>query len=157
MFAIGLPEMILILAIALIVIGPKKLPDLAKSLGRAMREFKKATTEFKETMDLDNDLKEVKSAFEDINDDIKGSLTESTPADSHDQLEAFSRESKDRDSDTIPKPGEKDHPDKVTSEQNDQMPEEEIEVQADAETLGEDLPSDNEEKQNGSEGAVKNG
>ena len=45
MFGIGMPEMILILAIALIVIGPKKLPDLAKSLGRAMREFKKATND----------------------------------------------------------------------------------------------------------------
>ena len=47
MFGIGMPELILILAIALIVIGPKKLPDLAKSLGRAMREFKRATSEFK--------------------------------------------------------------------------------------------------------------
>jgi sec-independent protein translocase protein TatB len=43
MFGIGMPEMFLILAIALIVIGPKKLPDLAKSLGRAFGEFKKAT------------------------------------------------------------------------------------------------------------------
>ena len=39
MFGIGMPEMILILAVALIVIGPKKLPDLAKSLGRAIGEF----------------------------------------------------------------------------------------------------------------------
>jgi len=71
MFGIGMPEMILILAIALIVIGPKKLPDLAKSLGRAMREFKKATNEFKETMQLDSEMADVKKAFNDINDDVK--------------------------------------------------------------------------------------
>jgi TatA/E family protein of Tat protein translocase len=71
MFGIGMPEMILILAIALIVIGPKKLPDLAKSLGRAMREFKKATNEFKETMQIDSELADVKKAFNDINDDVK--------------------------------------------------------------------------------------
>ena len=71
MFGIGMPEMILILAIALIVIGPKKLPDLAKSLGRAMREFKKATNEFKETIQLDSDLSDVKKAFNDINEDVK--------------------------------------------------------------------------------------
>ena len=71
MFGIGMPEMLLILAIALIVIGPKKLPDLAKSLGRAMREFKKATSEFKDTMQIDNELSEVKKAFDDINEDVQ--------------------------------------------------------------------------------------
>ncbi|CAB1056575.1 Twin-arginine translocation protein TatB [Olavius sp. associated proteobacterium Delta 1] len=71
MFGIGMPEMLLILAIALIVIGPKKLPDLAKSLGRAMREFKKATNEFKETMHIDSELAGVKNAFNDISDDVK--------------------------------------------------------------------------------------
>ena len=74
MFGIGMPEMLLILAIALIVIGPKKLPDLAKSLGRAMREFKKATNEFKETMQIDNELSDVKKAFDDINDDVKDAV-----------------------------------------------------------------------------------
>ena len=74
MFGIGMPEMILILAIALIVIGPKKLPDLAKSLGRAMREFKKATNEFKETMQIDNELSDVKKAFDDINEDVKDAV-----------------------------------------------------------------------------------
>ncbi len=74
MFGIGMPEMILILAIALIVIGPKKLPDLAKSLGRAMREFKKATNEFKETMQIDGELAEVKKAFDDINEDVKSAV-----------------------------------------------------------------------------------
>lgn len=66
MFGIGMPEMILILAVALIVIGPKKLPDLAKSLGKAMGEFKKATSDLKESMQIDTELKEVKSAFNDI-------------------------------------------------------------------------------------------
>lgn len=74
MFGIGMPEMLLILAIALIVIGPKKLPDLAKSLGRAMREFKKATNEFKETMQIDGELAEVKKAFDDINEDAKDAV-----------------------------------------------------------------------------------
>ena len=71
MFGIGMPEMILILAIALIVIGPKKLPDLAKSLGRAMNEFKKATREIKDSMDIDGDLQEVKNSFDDLNKDVK--------------------------------------------------------------------------------------
>lgn len=70
MFGIGMPEMILILAVALIVIGPKKLPDLAKSLGKAMGEFKKATSDLKESMQIDTELKEVKTAFNDINRDI---------------------------------------------------------------------------------------
>ena len=71
MFGIGMPEMILILAIALIVIGPKKLPDLAKSLGRAMNEFKKATREIKDSMDIDGDLQEVKKSIDDLNQDVK--------------------------------------------------------------------------------------
>jgi TatA/E family protein of Tat protein translocase len=78
MFGIGMPELLLLLAIALIVIGPKKLPDLAKSLGRAMREFKKATNEFKETIQIDEDLSDVKKAFDDLGDDIKGSISSKT-------------------------------------------------------------------------------
>lgn len=74
MFGIGMPEMLLILAIALIVIGPKKLPDLAKSLGRALREFKKATSELKESLELDDELKDVKKSFTDFSSDIKGSI-----------------------------------------------------------------------------------
>ena len=75
MFGIGMPEMLLILAIALIVIGPKKLPDLAKSLGRAMGEFKKATSEIKQSIGVDDDFKEVKETFTDIQKDIKGTVS----------------------------------------------------------------------------------
>jgi TatA/E family protein of Tat protein translocase len=74
MFGMGMPEILLILAIALIVIGPKKLPDLAKSMGRAMREFKKATSELKESLEIDSELGDVKKTFSDMNQDIKESV-----------------------------------------------------------------------------------
>jgi sec-independent protein translocase protein TatB len=70
MFGIGMPEMLLILAIALIVIGPKKLPDLAKSLGKAMGEFKKAAQELKNSFDIDDEIDGMKQGLKNIDKDI---------------------------------------------------------------------------------------
>ena len=70
MFGIGMPELILIAVVALIVLGPKKLPDLAKSMGRAVREFKKATSELKETFQVDSEFSEAKKAFEDFHTEV---------------------------------------------------------------------------------------
>ncbi len=64
MFNIGLPELLIVVAIALIVFGPNKLPELAKAFGRAMREFKKATEEVKESFEAETrDLEEIKSTL----------------------------------------------------------------------------------------------
>jgi len=68
MFGMGMPEIMLILAVALIVIGPKKLPGLAKSIGRAMGEFKNATRDFKRSIDLEDDLRDVKDSFDNLKD-----------------------------------------------------------------------------------------
>ncbi len=66
MFNIGLPELLIIVAIALIVFGPNKLPELAKAFGRAMREFKKATDEVKESFEAETkDLEELKTTITD--------------------------------------------------------------------------------------------
>jgi Tat protein translocase TatB subunit len=83
MFGIGLQELIIIAIIALIVVGPKKLPDLAKTLGKGFSEFKKATEGI--TDDLKDTLKDDKKPDD---DEWKNSLlmkkpeTEETKSDS---------------------------------------------------------------------------
>lgn len=58
MFGIGMTEMILIAALALVILGPKKLPDLARSLGKGFAEFKRATNELKSAIDLESKAEE---------------------------------------------------------------------------------------------------
>src|SRR5262245_18203206 len=59
MFDIGLQELVLIFVIALLVFGPKNLPQLGRSLGRAMREFRKASDEFKNTIETNLQMNEI--------------------------------------------------------------------------------------------------
>jgi TatA/E family protein of Tat protein translocase len=49
--SIGMPELILIFVVALLVFGPKKLPELGKSLGRGLAEFKRASDDLKKTIE----------------------------------------------------------------------------------------------------------
>ena len=91
MFNIGLPELLIIVAIALIVFGPNKLPELAKAFGKAMREFKKATEEMKESFEAETeDLKEIKSTLNEGKDAFLANLAEeiSTPPETWSQPEA---------------------------------------------------------------------
>lgn len=74
MFGIGMPEMLLILAVALIVIGPKKLPDLAKSMGKALGEFKRATNDLKQSIEQETGMDEVRDSLNEVNRDIKTSM-----------------------------------------------------------------------------------
>ena len=49
--SIGMPELIIILVIALIIFGPRKLPELGRSLGKSINEFKKASNELRSTLE----------------------------------------------------------------------------------------------------------
>lgn len=78
MFGIGFPELLVILAVALIVVGPSKLPDLARALGRGYAEFKRATDELKQTFDQDETVRGLKNEFREAQRhafSLKSSLT----------------------------------------------------------------------------------
>jgi sec-independent protein translocase protein TatA len=60
--SVGVPELIIIFTIALIIFGPRKLPELGKSLGRSLAEFKRASNELKSTLDEEIRSEERRSA-----------------------------------------------------------------------------------------------
>jgi TatA/E family protein of Tat protein translocase len=71
MFGIGMPELIVIFIVALLVFGPKKLPELGKALGRGLAEFKRATEEIKneissEVQEIEKQAADLKSQAADV-------------------------------------------------------------------------------------------
>jgi sec-independent protein translocase protein TatA len=60
--SIGMPELIIIFVIALIIFGPRKLPELGRSLGKSINEFKRASNELKNTLDEEIRVEETRSA-----------------------------------------------------------------------------------------------
>ena len=71
--SIGMPELIIIFVIALIIFGPRKLPELGKSLGRSLSEFKRASNELRSTLE-----EEIKIADSQGNESTKSTGNEST-------------------------------------------------------------------------------
>ena len=68
MFGIGMPELLVILGLALIILGPKKLPEIARGLGKAMREFRRATTDLREQ--FEEETKELKDVTDTIREEV---------------------------------------------------------------------------------------
>jgi len=80
MFGIGMPEMILILALALIVVGPDKLPDLARSLAKGIMELKKTAENLKESFSEEgNPLDEFRPDLEEAAKSLKHNLLDIPP------------------------------------------------------------------------------
>jgi TatA/E family protein of Tat protein translocase len=76
---LGFSEMLVIFIVALLVFGPKKLPELGKSLGKGIREFRKATNELKSTWedqvrDIQAPLSDVKRDIHEMGQDLKSNI-----------------------------------------------------------------------------------
>ncbi|MBU4581695.1 MAG: Sec-independent protein translocase protein TatB [Proteobacteria bacterium] len=70
MFGIGMPELLIIAVVALLVVGPKKLPDIAKALGKGLSEFRKATDSATETIKETLKTDELKKDIDGIKDSL---------------------------------------------------------------------------------------
>jgi sec-independent protein translocase protein TatA len=83
--SIGMPELILIFVVALLVFGPKKLPEIGKSLGKGLAEFKKASDELKKTIEREiedgkNEVASVASDFSSAGNTVAQSRPVAVPA-----------------------------------------------------------------------------
>lgn len=81
--SLGIPELILIFVVALIVFGPKRLPEIGRTLGKAMGEFKKATDDFKNTIEREvqvEELKQLASTTFPVHEAVSRSEPEPPPA-----------------------------------------------------------------------------
>ena len=70
--SIGPAELILIFIVALLVFGPKKLPEIGKSVGKAIREFKRTSEEIKGRIEDEIQASEIKDAARDLRDQVTG-------------------------------------------------------------------------------------
>jgi Tat protein translocase TatB subunit len=77
---LGGPELFLILLIALIVFGPRKLPEIGKSMGRMMAEFRKASNEFRQTIENEVEAEKIRDATRIEMPKLEVGLGETSPA-----------------------------------------------------------------------------
>jgi sec-independent protein translocase protein TatA len=69
--SIGLPELLLIFIIALLLFGPRKLPDIGKSLGKAMGEFRRASNDLQRSLEEEVAADELRAAKREVQDAVK--------------------------------------------------------------------------------------
>ena len=85
--SVGMPELLIIFVIALIIFGPRKLPELGKSLGRSLSEFKRASNDLRNTLDEEIRIED-KRADEDPRPKIAKEVEATPPAQASAQAQA---------------------------------------------------------------------
>ena len=76
MGSLGMPEIVIIFVLALIVFGPRKLPEIGKTIGKALAEFKRASNELKQTWEEEVNLDKEKASLTEITKDVSVNPTE---------------------------------------------------------------------------------
>ena len=74
--SLGFPEILMIFVVALIVFGPKKLPDFAKTMGKTIREFRKTINDAKASIEDEIDKADITGEIKELNKEIKESIEE---------------------------------------------------------------------------------
>lgn len=92
MFGIGSTELLVILVVALIVIGPSKLPEIARTLGKAMAEFKKVSTDVKRTIEQEIEKEEEKKAAEEAKKELEAKQKQQEEKKTEDNIESDKQE-----------------------------------------------------------------
>ena len=77
---IGMPELIIIFIIALIVFGPRKLPELGKSLGKSLAEFKRASNDLRSTLEEEIRLEDTRPQPRAVDSQVSSKETEAEKA-----------------------------------------------------------------------------
>jgi TatA/E family protein of Tat protein translocase len=128
MFGMGMTELIIIMVIALVVIGPSKLPELAKALGKGLAEFRKATQEIKDSLDLDEDIRDIKDELVDsisgLDKPLEAEEETSQPEDAETTASGDTDNAESEDTDTVA----------PEDEDTDEIEDSEIAVSEDRET-----------------------
>ncbi len=71
MFGVGTSELVIILIIAILILGPKEIPKVARSIGKGMRELQRAKDELKKNIEFEDDpISNIKSELNDIKEEV---------------------------------------------------------------------------------------